>query len=186
MLKNNTALKILEKTMTEENIFDREKLSQSIRKASTRYDKLKRLNQSLSIGIGLFGISLSLGATISGIIFPDNSKIAAIFGACAATTQAILFAYPTDKRSRVYRTLFARNENLRTELEVRPQTDQELQAILDEFKSIRVQAASEEAIPKKSENPQELETNSENNNNRQASTPDKQPGENLSNLVSSK
>ena len=170
----------------EENTFDREKLSQSIREASSRYDKLKKLNQSLSIGIGLLGIGLSLGATISGIIFPDKSKTAAIFGACAATTQAILFAYPTDKRSRVYRTLFAKNENLRTELEVRPQTDQELQAILDEFKSIRVQAASEEATPKKSENSQEPETSSEKTHNQKASTPDNKSGENSSNLVSSK
>ncbi len=141
-----------------ESTFDRETLSQLIHEASSRYDKLRKLNQSLSFGIGLLGISLSLGATISGIIIAKDSRIAAIFGACAATTQAILFAYPTDKRSRAYRALLAKNENLRTELEVRQQTDEELQAILEEFKSIRVQAAFEEATTRKSENLQESES----------------------------
>ena len=140
----------------EEKIFDRQKLSQLIHEASYQYNRRKKLNQSLGMGIGLLGISLSLGATISGIV--STKEVSAIFGACAATTQAILFAYPTDKRSRAYRTLLAKNENLQAELEVRPQTDKELKAILDEFKSIRVQAALEEAVAKKSENPQEPET----------------------------
>jgi hypothetical protein len=141
--------------MLKENTFDREKLEQLILRDSSRYNKLKKLNQSLNIGISLLGIGLSLGATISGILNKD-ARIAAIFGACAATTQAILFAYPTDKRARAYRSLLARNENLQAELEVRPQTEQELQKILDEFKMIRVQASLEESMFKRSENLEEM------------------------------
>lgn len=138
-----------------DNMFDREALKKMIQEASPKYKKRKKLNQFLSNGIGLLGILLSLGATISGILNKENATWSAIFGACAATTQAILFAYPVDKRSRVYSLLLARNENLRTELEVRQQTDEELQKILEEFKSIRVEAAREEAVLKKPEEAQE-------------------------------
>jgi hypothetical protein len=134
----------------EQYTFDREALKKLISQASPYYEQRRKLNQSLSVGIGLLGISLSLGATISGTITQD-AKISAIFGACAATTQAILFAYPVEKRSGIYRILFARNENLRTELEVRQQTEEELQEILEEFKSLRVQAALEEVVQRKTE-----------------------------------
>jgi len=140
----------------EKPMFDQEALKKLINEASPHYEKLRKLNQSLSVGLGLLGIGLSLGATISGIIITQDSRIAAIFGACAATTQAILFAYPTDKRSRTYRVLVAKNENLRAELEVRQQTEEELQKILEEFKSIRVQAALEEAVPRQMENTEEV------------------------------
>jgi hypothetical protein len=141
--------------VTEGNIFNQEALKQLITEASPHYERLRKLNQSLSIGIGLLGIALSLGATISGIVLKEDARIAAIFGACAATTQAILFAYPTDKRSRTYRVLVAKNENLRTELEIRQQTEEELQKILAEFKAIRVQAALEEAVAGKMEKMEE-------------------------------
>ncbi len=158
--KLRSRLKILEKAVIEENKFNQAELKKLINEASPHYEQLRKLNQSLGVGIGLLGIVLSLGATISGIIFKDDAKIAAIFGACAATTQALLFAYPTERRSRTYRVLVAKNENLRTELEVRQQTEEELQKILDEFKSIRVQAALEEAVPRKTEETEELLTSS--------------------------
>jgi hypothetical protein len=141
----------------EENKFNQVELKKLINEASPRYERLRKLNQSLSVGIGLLGIGLSLGATISGIVLKEDARISAIFGACAATTQAILFAYPTEKRSRTYRVLVAKNENLRAELEVRQQTEEELQKILEEFKSIRVQAALEEGVARKEE-PEELLT----------------------------
>lgn len=142
----------------EENTFNQEALKKLIGEASPRYEHLRKLNQSLGVGIGLLGIILSLGATISGIIFKDDAKIAAIFGACAATTQSLLFAYPTERRSRIYRVLVAKNENLQAELEVKQQTEEELQKILEEFKSIRVQAALEEAVPRKTEKTEEVLT----------------------------
>jgi hypothetical protein len=140
--------------------FNQEALKKLINETSPRYERLRKLNQSLSVGIGLLGIGLSLGATISGITLKEDARIAAIFGACAATTQAILFAYPTERRSRTYRILVAKNENLRAELEVRQQTEEELQKILEEFKSIRIQAALEEAVPRKTEETEELLTSS--------------------------
>ena len=152
-------------------MFNQEALKKLIDEASPQYKQRKKWNQSISIVVGLLGIGLSLGATISGILVKDDSRIAAIFGACAATTQAILFAYPTEKRSRTYRVLFAKNENLRAELEVRQQTEEELQKILEEFKSIRVQAALEEAVPRKTENTEEFSTDSPNDIDGQSSAP---------------
>lgn len=134
----------------EEPKFDREKLKELIQEASLKYKNLSRLNQFLSLGVGLLGISLSLGATISGVMTQD-SRIAAIFGACAATSQAILFAYPVEKRAAIYRILTAKNSNLEDELEIWQQTDAELRRILEEFKSIRLEAALEEASPGKVE-----------------------------------
>ena len=139
-------------------MLNQEALKKLIDEASPYYERRRKWNQSLSIVVGLLGIGLSLGATISGIALPNNpnvAKIAAIFGACATTTQSILFAYPTEKRARTYRVLFAKNENLRTELEVRQQTEEELQKILEEFKSIRVQAALEKAVPRITEDMEE-------------------------------
>lgn len=129
---------------------DQEVLKELVCKTSPYYEERRNLNQSLSIRIGLLGIGLSLGATIAGIV-TDNAKISAIFGACAATAQAILFAYPVEKKAGVYRVLYTRNENLRIDLEVRQQTEAELQAILEEFKSLRLQAALEEAMFRRTE-----------------------------------
>jgi hypothetical protein len=156
---SRSPVQTLGKSVMEGNKFDQVMLKELITKASPRYEQLRKLNQSLSVGIGLLGIGLSLGATISGIIITQDSRIAAIFGACAATTQAILFAYPTERRARTYRVLVAKNENLRADLEVKQQTEEELQKILEEFKSIRVQAALEEATARKTEKTGEIQTN---------------------------
>lgn len=137
--------------MPEERKIDQGKLHQAIQEASTQFNQLKKLNQYLSTSIGLFGVALRLGATVSGIVAKD-ARIAAIFGACSATTQAILFAYPTDRRASAYRILFTKNENLRIDLEVRQQTNQSLEKILNEFQFIKAQAALEEATTKKPEN----------------------------------
>ncbi|MGI0495527.1 hypothetical protein ACN4EG_27435 [Alkalinema pantanalense CENA528] len=134
--------------MTEATTIDRDKLYHLIQETSAQYEYLKKLNQSLSTGIGLLGIALSLGATVSGIIIKD-ARIAAIFGACAATTQAILFAYPTDRRASAYRILSAKNESLRIELEVKQQTSESLEKILCDFQFIKAQAALEETTSKK-------------------------------------
>lgn len=151
-------------------MFDQEALKKLITEASPQYDQRKKWNQSISIIVGLLGIGFSLGATVSGILIKDDSRIAAIFGACAATTQAILFAYPTERRARTYRILGAKNENLKIELEVRQQTEEELQKILEEFKSIRVQAALEEAVPRKTQDTEEFSPPSDNDTNDRPST----------------
>ena len=120
------------------------KLKKIIDDSTLHYSDKQKLNQFLSIGIGLLGIGLSLGATIAGVA-TDNARIAAVFGACAATTQGLLFAYPVDKRAAAYRILSARNRNLSIDLEVKEQTDEQLQNLIEEFKAIRLEAAIEES-----------------------------------------
>lgn len=105
-------------------------------------DRLKFLNRRLGIGLGLLGILLGLGATVSGLF--DEAKVAAIFGACASTTQAILFAYPVDKRAAAYRILAARTRNLLIDLELRDNAPEQLQQLVEELKTIRLEAAAEE------------------------------------------
>ncbi len=128
------------------NVYAEEKikLKKLIDDCTLHYTGKQKLNQFLSIGIGLLGIGLSLGATIAGIAI-DNARIAAIFGACAATTQGLLFAYPVDKRAAAYRVIAAKNKNLSIDLEVKNQTDEQLQNLIEEFKAIRLEAAIEES-----------------------------------------
>jgi hypothetical protein len=128
------------------NLFEKDAgktLQEKIANLTPYYEGRRKLNQFLGIGIGLLGIGLSLGATITGIV-TDNAKIAAIFGACAATTQALLFAYPVDKRAAAYRVIAAKNNNLSIDLEIKKHTEEQLQSLLEEFKAIRLEAAIEE------------------------------------------
>ena len=121
------------------------KLIQEIGSSTPEYENLKKLNRNLSIRLGLLGIGLSLGATISGIFFIRDARIAATFGACATAVQGILFAYPVDKRAAVYRLAVNKLNNLLSDLEVKNEhTDVEIQALLEEFKAIRLEAALEE------------------------------------------
>ena len=129
-----------------ENELNREKLKKLINDTTPYYERRRAINQALSIGVGLLGITLSLGATVAGIITED-ARISAALGAGAATTQAILFAYPVDKRAGTYRVLTARNKNLWIELEVNKPTEIELRQILTEFQAIQLQAAMEESSP---------------------------------------
>ncbi len=141
-----------------EKKFDREKLKKLIQGTTPYYENRRKINQTLSIGIGLLGIALSLGATLSGLV-TENAKVAAAFGAGAATIQAILFAYPVDRRAGVYRVLAARNKNLWVELEVNQPTETELQNILEEFKTIQLQAAMEEFSSKNLDQPEDNSSN---------------------------
>lgn len=130
-----------------EKPLDIKRLQEMVEQSTTSYNNLRKLNQKLGIGLGLLGIALSLGATISGILLIKDARISAIFGACAAATQAILFAYPVDKRAGVYRVLAARNQNIAVNLEFLPQSEEQLQEMVQEFKLIRLDAAKEEASP---------------------------------------
>lgn len=121
----------------------KDQLEKHLNSSIHEYDRLKRLNQRLGIGLGLLGILLSLGASVSGVF--GVAKIAAIFGACASTTQAILFAYPLDKRAAAYRVFSTRTKNLSIDLELREDTQHQLHQLLEEFKAVRLEAASEEA-----------------------------------------
>lgn len=121
------------------------KLMQQIDSCTPEYEDLKKLNRNLSIRLGLLGIALSLGATISGIFFIRDARIAATFGACATAVQGVLFAYPVDKRAAVYRLAVNKLKNLLSDLEVKNNhTDMEIQTLLEEFKAIRLEAALEE------------------------------------------
>jgi hypothetical protein len=105
----------------------------------------RTLNQSLNVGIGLAGILLGLGATVAGTLSDNNARIAAIFGASSATTQAILFAYPVGKRERIHRKAIADLENLLSDLEIRSDIDQNtLERLLERFKEIRLNALLED------------------------------------------
>lgn len=121
------------------------KLLNHVNTSIPRYEKLKNLNRNLSVRLGVLSIVLSLGATISGIFYIENARIAATFGACATAIQGVLFAYPVDKRARVYRLTVDKLNNLVSDLEVKNnRTDEELQRLLEEFKAIRLEAALEE------------------------------------------
>jgi hypothetical protein len=113
-----------------------------------RYCEQRRdLNQRLNIGIGLAGIILGLGATVSGILFDNDARIAAIFGAGSATTQAILFAYPVNKRERIHRVAVAKLQNLLSDLEIKAEIDtEEIAILLAELKDIRLKALLEDNI----------------------------------------
>jgi hypothetical protein len=119
-------------------------LRELIDEAAPQYENRKRLNQALGISIGLLGISLSLGATISGI-WSKDPRIAAAFSACAATTQAILFAYPVEKRAAAYRVIAAKNKNLAVDLELKQLDAEQFDSLVERFKEIRLEAALEEA-----------------------------------------
>lgn len=117
-------------------------LVERVRESVREFDRLKNLNQWLGISIGLFGILLGFGATVSGLF--DEAKAAAIFGAGASTTQAILFAYPVDKRASAYRTLSAKARNLLIDLELKNNAPEQLQQLIEELKAIQLEAAAEE------------------------------------------
>lgn len=124
-----------------------DKLKQQI-EILIRYCEHRRdLNQLLNLGIGLAGILLGLGATVTGIVYPENARIAAIFGAGSATTQAILFAYPVNKRERIHRLAVAKLQNLLSDLEIQSDIDaKEIEVILSEFKDIRLKALLEDTV----------------------------------------
>lgn len=129
-----------------------EKLKAQISTLIQHCSSKQLLNQYLNIGIGLTGIMLGLGATVAGIVSDNNAKIAAIFGAGSATTQAILFAYPVGKRERIHRLAIAKLENLLTDLEIRSDIDdQALKKLLEEFKELRLKALLEDEISSEAE-----------------------------------
>lgn len=108
------------------------------------YQKKKRGNQSKGIILGIGGIILSLGATVSGIL--GRPEIAAISAAIAASTQATLYSFPVDKRSSRYRLLRIKVSNLIDELEVTDNpTQEQLHNILDELKIIKLEASDEDS-----------------------------------------
>jgi len=129
-----------------ERPLDIKQLQELVEQSTSYYNDRRRLNQALGIGIGLLGIALSLGATVSGILLPKDARVSAIFGARAAT-QSILFAYPVDKRAGVYRILTAKNQNIGVDLEFNSPSGESLQNIVEQFKSIRLDAAKEESSP---------------------------------------
>lgn len=121
-----------------------EKLRVQINELVQHCKNRQLLNQYLNMGIGLVGILLGLGATVSGII-SDNAKVAAIFGAGSATTQGILFAYPVGRRERIHRKAVAKLENLLSDLDIHPDMDTAaLEKLLAEFKEIRLNALLED------------------------------------------
>jgi hypothetical protein len=119
-----------------------EQLKELVGDATDEYQSLKNLNQRIGLSLGIGSILLSLGATISGIT--NNSQIAAMLAAVAATTQSVLFAYPVDRRAVFYRGIRAKNKNLYTDLEINTYEDEKLDEFLQEFKTIRIEAALEE------------------------------------------
>jgi hypothetical protein len=119
-----------------------EQLKKLVGDATDEYQSLKNLNQRIGLFLGIGGILLSLGATISGIT--NNSQIAAMLAAGAATTQSLLFAYPVDRRAVFYRGIRAKNKNLYTDLEINTYEDENLDEFLQKFKTIRIEAALEE------------------------------------------
>lgn len=130
-----------------------DKLKEQIKFLIQYCERRKELNQRLNIGIGLAGILLGLGATVTGIVTED-ARISAIFGAASATTQAILFAYPVNKRERIHRIAVAKLQNLLSDLEVKSDIDvEEVEVLLKDFKEIRLKALLEEEI---NGNPEEL------------------------------
>jgi hypothetical protein len=156
--------------MFEELALDFETIREVIRMTQTPVDKLKTqielliqycesrraLNQRLNIGIGLAGILLGLGATVAGILHTEDARIAAIFGAGSATTQAVLFAYPVGKRERIHRIAVAKLQNLLSDLEIRTDSNvdaEEIKTLLAEFKHLRVKALLEDNVNNESEEP---------------------------------
>jgi hypothetical protein len=121
-------------------------------------ERRRSLNQRLNIGIGLAGILLGLGATLAGILYPNDGRIAALFGAGSATTQAILFAYPVNKRERIHRIVVAKLQNLLSDLEIKSNLDlEEIEALLREFKHLRLEALLEDSMNDASEESPEPE-----------------------------
>lgn len=122
-----------------------EKLKAQITMLIQHCKSKQKLNQSLNMSISLAGILLGLGATVAGTLSDNNARIAAIFGASSATTQAILFAYPVGKRERIHRRAIANLENLLSDLEIRNDVDQAaLERLLEKFKEIRLNALLED------------------------------------------
>lgn len=163
-----------------EGRIDQIELKKLIQNETPVYEKKRKLNQSIGIGVSLLGIGLGLGATISGVLRSNDARISAIFGACAATTQAILFAFPVDKRTAVYRILTAKSKNLECELQIQDLSQERLYRILEEFKAISLEAALEEASPGKMEEAKKLTSTP----SMTQDTNDKQPEELRHNHVS--
>ena len=111
---------------------------------SSDYANKKRGNQLKGVILGIGGILLSLGATIFGIL--GQSDMSAIFAACAASTQALLFAYPVEKRASLYRLLRIECSSLEEEIKVTDEpTQEQLQYIFDTFQAIKIKAADEDS-----------------------------------------
>lgn len=129
-----------------------DKLKKQIEPLIQYCEQRRDLNQRLNIGIGLAGIVLGLGATVTGVVFKDDARIAAIFGAGSATTQAVLFAYPVNKRERIHREAVAKLQNLLTDLDIKTDIDAKaVEMLLEEFKDIRLKALLEDSIDDSSE-----------------------------------
>lgn len=142
--------------MTQSSI---DKLKEQIKSLIQYCERRRDLNQRLNIGIGLAGILLGLGATVAGIIHTEDARISAIFGAASATTQAILFAYPVNKRERIHRSAVAKLQNLLSDLEVKSDIDvEEVEVLLEEFKEIRLKALLEEEVNGNPEEPAPQQT----------------------------
>ncbi len=116
-------------------------LSTTVEKQIEEFKWLKNLNQSLGISLGLLGILVSLIATGLGIA--EKPKFAAGFAAAGAAVQAILFAYPVDKRASFYRLLLAKSHALHLDLKFE-KIDARQKEKLEELKNLLITAANEE------------------------------------------
>lgn len=129
-------------------------LTAQIQAAVAEYRRLKYFNQILGGTLALTGILLGLISTLHGI--NDKAKLAAGFAASSATVQAILFAYPLDRRSRFYRRLVADGQNLLLDLNVNQFKEEEKQH-LESVKALRLRAAAEEPEGTMPNNLEEIE-----------------------------
>jgi hypothetical protein len=132
--------------LTSESDRSQQKSVQSlVEEWTAKYEWLKNFNMGLGLSLGISGILLSFGATLAGIVgTAEAAKVAACLAPASATVQSALLAYPVDKRARFYRILAAKNMNLSTDLKFNQYTDQQLKEILEEFKSIQLEAATRE------------------------------------------
>lgn len=115
------------------------RLSDDVNKQFLEFKRLKNLNQSLGISLGLLGISVSLTATVFGIV--QLPRWAAGFAAAGASVQAILFAFPVDKRASFYRVLLAKNRVLDLNLKYNDIDEKEAK---DDLNNLGIIAANEE------------------------------------------
>ena len=107
------------------------------------YGRKRRINQWMGFVLGLGGILLSLLATIYGI--QEQPQQSAIAAACAAATQALLFAYPVDKRAGLYRLLKVESSSLEEEIAITPQpTQKQLSEIFESFKLTKLKSVDED------------------------------------------
>lgn len=122
-------------------------LEQEITAAIDEYKGLRKLNQTIGLGLGISGIAFSFLATVAGIVgTPNAAKLAAGFAAASGALQGALFAYPLDKRSSFYRVLEAKGRNLAIDLKLGQTlqaSDQDLAGLVERLKNLRMEAAIE-------------------------------------------